>query len=125
VKGILEPVKEKHSIFLGEYSEKAAVASLNADVFGISIGISDLYCRILIPPVVFDKLPDNTLEAFVYVAWILVCINVRGHPTQKRRLVEEGLHDGILITGVATIFNSSTLLVNPVVAYLWPAEVHL
>jgi hypothetical protein len=121
----LEPVEEKHSIFLGEHSEKATVASLSVNVFGIVFGISDLYCRILIPPVLFDKLSDNTLEAFVYIAWILFCINVRKHPTQKRRLVEEGLHDGILVAGVATIFNSSTLLVNPVVVYWWPAEVHL
>jgi hypothetical protein len=117
VKGILEPVEEKYSIFLGERSEKAAVASLNIDIFGIVIGVSDLNCRILMPPVLFDKLSDKTLEAFVYVTWILSCIKVGEHPTHKRRLVEEGLHDRILVTGVAIIFNSSTLLVNTVGAY--------
>jgi hypothetical protein len=124
VKGSMEPVVEEHGVFLGVSGEKATAHSFHVDSPRIIVRVSDGTCRILLVPVLLYKLSDITLEAVCI--WALVFESMMGKdPAHKWRLMEESLHDRVLIACVAAVVDASALLARTARIYWRPAEVHL
>jgi hypothetical protein len=119
-----KPAVEEYGVFLGVSGEKAAAHSFHVDGPRIIVRISDGTCRILLVPVLLDELSDITLEAVCIWAWIFESMMGKD-PAHKWCLVEESLHDRVLIARVTAVVDTSALIARTARVYWWPAEVHL
>jgi hypothetical protein len=104
-----KPAVEEYGVFLGVSGEKATAHSFHVDGPRIIVCISDGTCRILLVPVLFDELPDITLEAVCIWAWIFESMMGKD-PAHKWCLVEESLHDRVLIACVTAVVDTSALI---------------
>jgi hypothetical protein len=78
----------------------------------------------LLVPVLLDDLSDITLEAVCI--WALVFKSMMGKdPAHKWCLVEESLHDRVLIACVTAVVDTSALIARSTRVYWRSAEVHL
>jgi hypothetical protein len=119
-----KPAVEEYGVFLGVSGEKATAHSFHVDGPRVIVCVSDGTCRILLVPVLLYKLSDITLEAVCIWAWIFESMMGKD-PAHKWCLVEESLHDRVLIAGVTTVVDASALLTRTAWVDWRPAEVHL